>query len=142
MRISPPDNAPTLGIASQDTHTVDAARSAVILSMHPATISFDEVVAANQTLAAYTVVGKNAAGELVPAVLGTTPAIGILPVAVTSGAAPLPGVPTWRSGHFDSDQLVWDATYATTQQRVRAFEGAPTPTTIRIGRVVTATPTS
>lgn len=142
VQIANPLLSPTLGIASQDSHQIAATQPAVILSSNPPTVSFDEILAPNQTLAAYTVVGKNAQGQIVPAVLTTTPAIGILPVAVTSGAAPLPGVNVWRQGNFAREVIVFDASYATPAQRQNAFEGAPSPTSIRLGAVRTWTPTT
>lgn len=87
----------------------------------------------SQTLAQFTVVGLSG-GKIVPAVLGTTAAFGILCHAATSGAAntTVRGE-VWYSGCFNigSDGvLIWDASYDTVAKKAAAFIGASTPTTI------------
>lgn len=141
MTITIPNQEATVGIASQWSDTIDPGLGALFLSSHPSALPMDYLVAANQNLAAFTVVGFNANKELIPAVLGTTPAIGVLAVAITTPASgPLKGAPTYRSGHFNHKRLVWDATYNTEAKKIMAFEGAPTPTQIRIGAPETYTP--
>ena len=93
--------------------------------------SYPFVVAPNQTLVLGQVVGFNGSGQIIPAVLGTTPAIGVMTQAVTTGSTvDGSGVPVWRSGCFNRLALVFDASYGTTSQQFHAFEGASSPTQI------------
>lgn len=83
----------------------------------------------------FTVVGKNAQGQLVRATWNSNPALAIKPVGVLAHAASLgasgAGTGTfWYSGCFNIDALVWDASFDTDAKKLAAFEGSPTPTTI------------
>lgn len=95
-------------------------------------------LANNTTVARFTVVGRNAAGKIVPAVRGSADAaddikpVGITAYAASLGASGEANVPVFYSGCFNPDALVWPASYTTEAQKLAAFEGAPTPTTIRI----------
>lgn len=90
----------------------------------------------SSTLELFRVVGfeGNVAGaKLVPAVLGTTAAIGVMAHAVTAGASGVVPGHVWRIGVFNigtDSPLVWDATYNTIAKKKAAFEGAPSPTRI------------
>jgi Bacteriophage lambda head decoration protein D len=140
MAIEIPNQEHTVGIPSQWKDTIAAPLGALFLSMHPAALTFECVIAANQDMKANTVVGFNGDKEIVPAVKGTVEAIGVLPIAVKTGAAPLVGTGIYRAGHFNHKRLVWDASYATDGDKLMAFEGAPSPTQIRIGTPKSYTP--
>lgn len=91
-------------------------------------------VAADQELKQFEVVGLTA-GKLVPAVKGgATPVtpIGIVTQAVTGASDGTTTVPVLYAGCFNPDALVWDASYATDEDKRSAFEGAPAPTQIVI----------
>ena len=95
--------------------------------------SYPFPVAINQTLVLGQVVGLNASGQIIPAVLGTTPAIGVMTQGVTTGATlDGSGVGVWRSGCFNRRALVFDASYGTSAQQFKAFEGASSPTRITL----------
>ena len=95
--------------------------------------SYPFVVAINQTLVAGQVVGFDGSGHIIPAVLGTTAAIGVMTQGVTTGGTlDGSGVPVWRSGCFNRLALTFDASYGTTAQQFQAFEGASSPTTITL----------
>ena len=141
MPITIPNQEGALGIPAQWSETINANEGALILSSHPPTLTMDYEVAASQTFVAGQVVGFNASRRLIPAVLGTTVAIGIMAHAITTDAsASYKGAKVYRGGHFNHERLTWDATYDTEAKKINAFEGAPTPTSIRIGTPKTYTP--
>jgi hypothetical protein len=89
------------------------------------------------TYAQFLVVGRNASGQLVPAVWNAVDASRVRPIGVLAHAASLGasgnGSGTfWYSGCFNMDALVWPPTFDTDAKRLAAFEGSPTPTTIII----------
>lgn len=80
-------------------------------------------------LPAYSVVGRNAQGELVLATVDTvTPANSIKPVGITTVAvkqgATGRNVPMWRDGMFNPDALNWHSSYTTDLLKKIAFEGS------------------
>ena len=94
-------------------------------------------VLTGQQLAALTVVGKDGAGKLVPATEdGTVKAIGVLPYAVDSTSGDV-ATELYRSGNFNPDLLVWDASFTTAAQKAAAFEGAESPTQIIVTKTQT-----
>ncbi len=77
----------------------------------------------------FSVVGKNAAGELVMAVIDeVTPANSIVPVGITTATikagSSVGNVAIWRDGCFNPDALNWDASYDTDAKKKAAFEGS------------------
>lgn len=86
-----------------------------------------ENVAANTTLAAYSVVGRVgnvAGGALAMATAdGTVKPVGILAHSVLTGAGVTTTATVLKSGQFNADALVWDATYNTELKKKSAFEG-------------------
>jgi len=102
----------------------------LILSDTPGFFTTDEALAASQDIALYEVVGFDGSGNIIPAVLGTTAAIGIAAGAITSGVGENPMIQIIRGGHFNGDMLGWDATYDTDAKMAAAFADAPTPTQI------------
>ncbi|WP_242137026.1 hypothetical protein [Sphingomonas sp. TREG-RG-20F-R18-01] len=89
------------------------------------------LLADNQNLPIYQVVGLDANKKLVKAVFGSVQAIGVMSRSAVSGA----GNTTvkgnvYYSGCFNIDEksvLVWDASYDTETKKAQAFIGAPTP---------------
>lgn len=116
-----------LGIPSQSADTIGAKPAPIFLSSHPEAISFSQVVAASQTLAALTVVGKDANGRLVKATWNATPAnainpIGVLAEAITTDASTsYKGALVWKTGHFNFDRLVWDTSFDTDAKKLAAL---------------------
>lgn len=141
MTITIPNQEGGVGIPSQWSDTIADPLGPLFLSSHPDPLTIDYPVAASQTLGAFTVVGFDASKRLVPAVLGTTAAIGVLAHAITTDATTnYKGAKVYRAGHFNHKRLVWDATYDTEAKKLMAFEGAPTPTQIRVGTAKSYTP--
>lgn len=134
-----PDRSALAGVPSQSAEDITSVDVALFTGSAPAPLTQDLLVAASQTLAAYSLVGFDVNGRLVPALLGTTPAIGILVAAITTSASTTyAGAPVYRGGCFNPDKLVWPASYDTDAKKFAAFNGAPTPTNIIIRRPKTA----
>lgn len=140
MAITLPNTAQSAGVPGQWSETISATAPGLITGNEPAIMTRDHVVAYSQTIAALRVVGLNADGEVVPATWNATPAnaikpIGIAIIAITSGATGAkPGIPLYRAGCFDLDQLGWDASFDTDSKKFAAFEGSATPTNIILRR--------
>lgn len=113
--------------------TEDFTQFDLLLSDTPTFFTEDMTLAASQDIALYEVVGVDGSGNIIPAVEGTTAAIGIAAGAITSGAGENPTIQVIRGGHFNADALVWDASYNTDALQIAAFRGATTPTQIVIG---------
>lgn len=129
MPITPLNGDLTAGIAGHYTETINPSADPLVTGDVPALLVTDEVVLADQTLAALTVVGFDGADKLVPANNTTVAAIGILVYAVdTTGADAVAHV--YRMGCFNPELLVWDAAYSTDALKKVAFEGAPSPSAI------------
>ena len=74
---------------------------------------------AGVALQQWQVVGRDAAtGKIIPAVLGTTEAIGVTVNAVAADKS----VATYRVGCFNPDALIWGASYDTDAKKKTAFE--------------------
>lgn len=116
-----------LGIPSQSSDTIGAKPAPIFLSSHPEAISFSNEVAASQTLAALQVVGVNSAGRLVKATYDADPEVAINPVGVlaeaitTSSSTSYKGALVWKTGHFNLDRLVWDASFDTEAKKLAAI---------------------
>lgn len=127
----------TAGIAGQSADTITPDQVSFLAGDLPALWGKSELVLTNQTLAALTVVGKDVNGKIVPAQADGDPkAIGVLAYAVDSTGGDVTAE-VYRSGHFNPDELVWDASFTTDALKAAAFEGSPSPTQI----VVTKTRT-
>lgn len=138
-----PDRTFDAGVPAQWSDDFAVTPEGFIVGEYPTQFVQDIPVALSQTLAAYTVVGLDASGNVIPAVLGTTPAIGILMYPVTTGASgDLPGGRVLRSACINPDfgSLVWDASYVTDADRLNAFEGAPSPTQFVLRKLAHYTP--
>lgn len=120
----------TAGIAAKSSDTITAQEEALVTGDAPAQSWMLLPAAAAQTFTARQVVGLNGSGKLIPAVLGTTQAIGYVvyaPDAVTVLDQP---ISVMRQGVFNPNLLTFDATYNTAEKKRLAFEGAPSPTSI------------
>ena len=131
-----PDRSWDIGVPKKETHDFGVTAHGLIIGETPPQFTVDMVTAYSQTLAAYTIVGQNAAGEIIPAVWNADPevavqAIGILLYPVTTGASGTkPVARVLRSGAINPlyAGLVWPASYNTEAKKMNAFEGAPSPT--------------
>lgn len=129
------------GVPAQGSDSFVPLQEGLITGEYPTQFVEDIPVAANQTLAAYTVVGLNGAGAIIPAVSGTTQAIGILIEPITTGAsATLSAGRVLRSACLNPDKLVYDASYNTAALKLNAFRGAPAPTQIVMRGLTRVTP--
>lgn len=131
MAITPRNGDLTAGVAGSWSDTINAAPDAWRTGDNPPVVTTDELVAASQDIPARTPVGFNGSGALVPAVLGTTAAIGITVYAVVTGAGDTTvrtGV--YRQGTFNPELVNWPASYDTAEKKRQAFAGAPSPTAI------------
>lgn len=129
--ITPPDFAKLAGIPAQSSDQIFRLPEGLITGDYPAKSNEDMTVAASQTIPAYTPVGLDGSGNIVPAVAGTTPAIGFaVHDIVTPAGTPLKAWPIYRTGVFNPDFLNWPASYTTAELKMEAFRGAPSPTQI------------
>ncbi|MDQ0317717.1 hypothetical protein [Amorphus orientalis] len=89
-------------------------------------------VKADEELKKFQVCGRDSNGDVVPAVKDTVQASLICTQAVTGATDGTTTAPFFYAGCFNPDALVWDASYATDEDKRAAFEGAPSPTQILI----------
>lgn len=138
--INPAVYADKAGIPSQSSDTITVALEGLVTGDYPAMLTEDMTVAASQTIAARTLVGLDASGNIIPAVLGTTAAIGFCLIDIaTPGSGGLKAYPIVRSGVFNPDLLNFDATYNTDEKKLEAFRAAASPTQIVLRRPKTGT---
>jgi hypothetical protein len=135
MALSPKNGDLGAGIAGQWSETLNREADSIVAGDAPAMVATDMSIATGQDLAAYEAVGYDGSGNLIPAVEGVTAAIGIMayPIVTT-------GVVTghvYRIGCFNSDVIVWDASYDDAPKKASAFEGAPSPTQIVLRTIQT-----
>lgn len=125
-----PDRSYTAGVPTQSSDNFAVTPEGLITGDVPAQFTVDIPTAPSQTLAAYTVVGVNASGQVIPAVAGTTQAIGILLYPVTTAAGETNVARVLRAGCINAlwSGLVWNASYNTNALKMNAFNGAPSPT--------------
>ena len=141
-----PDRTFNAGVPSQGSDSFAVLPEGMIVGEYPAQFVEDKPTAFSQNLAAYTVVGLNAAGEVVRATWNATPAnaikpIGILMYPVVTGASGDKSVArVLRSACVNPDRLVWDATFDTSAKRMTAFEGSPSPTQFVLRKLAHDTP--
>lgn len=122
---------PEAGLAAFEE--LDNYAQAFLLSGdHPRLASYPMEAAEDQVFRQFEVVGYDADGNLVPAVLGTVDAVGVITQALDTTGKSGVTVPTFYSGCFNPDALVWDDSYATLEDKLNAFRGAPTPTQITL----------
>lgn len=139
--LNPPVRAATAGIPTRTDYDVPATHVALMAGDSPEVFVEELIVAANQTIAAYTPVGFDGSGRLVPAVFGATQAIGITIAAITTDSSTsYKGVGVYRGGCFNKAAINWPASYDTDAKKIGAFRGAPTPTSIVVKTPKTYTP--
>lgn len=135
-----PNTSAEIGVPTQGEDIINPGYIPLITGNEPALFQADLTVAASQNIPAYTPVGFDGSGNLVPAVSGTTQAIGItFNAVVTPGSGALKGAPIYRAGCFNPDALNWPASYDTVEKKFEAFRGAPSPTMIELRAPKTAT---
>lgn len=139
--INPKNGDLTAGVAGQSSDIINASPDPLVTGDAPALYTEPLPVDANMVLAAREVVGFSVGGNILPAVDGTTQAIGFVMYAIdtTGEAAGAVEVEVVRGGVFNPDLLVWDASYADDAEKRAAFRGAPTPTNIIIRKPTTMT---
>lgn len=130
MALSPIKGDLTAGVAGKWSETINAQEAALVTGDAPAVSWMLLPAAAAQTFVARQVVGLNGSGKLVPAVLGTTAAIGFITYAPTGATTLDQMIGVTRQGVFNPELLTFDATYNTVENKRLAFEGAPSPTSI------------
>lgn len=130
-----PHNPQDAGIPGQWAEALTTGDKALITGNEPALMQVELIMAASQNIPALTPVGFDGSGRLIPAVAGTTQAIGITVIAsVTDASTNYKGMPVYRMGCFNPDALNWPASYNTDALKFAAFNGAPSPTAIVIRR--------
>lgn len=147
MAYTPVDLASTAGIPGQWSEDLTVLGEGFIVGDTPAVVTVDMLFAASMDIPARTPVGLNAAGELVPALVGSVDPdddikpIGFTVIAVKTGATGAKkAAPVYRAGVFNPALANWPASFTTDALKMGAFEGAPSPTQIVLRPVKTATP--
>lgn len=135
-----PNRAWDAGVPEQWSDNFLVTAEGLITGETPRQFVEDMTAALNQTIAAYTAVGLNAQGDIVPAVNGTTQAIGILVYPVVAGATNKPVARVLRAGCLNPAMIAWPASYDTDEKKLEAFRGAPTPTQIVVRGLSSYTP--
>ncbi|CAM3844411.1 head decoration protein [Agrobacterium radiobacter] len=136
MAINAPYDAHMAGVPRQWTDSINPVAEGLIVGETPAVVTEDMTIAASQTITGvYVPVGFDGSGNLVPAVSGTTQAIGILLRPITTPASPIQGQPVLRQGCVNMDMIAWPASYDTEEKKLEAFRGAPTPSSIVVRKV-------
>ena len=120
----------TAGVAAQSSDILTAQEEPLVTGDAPAQSWMLLPAAAAQTFTARQVVGLNGSGNVVPAVRGTTQAIGYIVYAPSGPTTLGQMVSVMRQGVFNPNLLAFDASYGTAEQKRLAFEGAPSPTSI------------
>lgn len=106
-------------------------QSFLLAGSEPELFSYPFTVAANTTIAQFQVVGLNSSGQIIPAVSGTTQAIGVATQAITTASGDTSkSIPVFISGHFNTGALVYDSSYDSVAKKEKAFFGATAPTQI------------
>lgn len=131
----PTNMAQLAGFPSQWSDTIAPVAEGLIVGETPAVVVQDMVMAASQTILAYTAVGFDGSGNLIPAVSGTTQAVGITLYDIVTPGSPVQGVPILVQGCLNKDMITWPASYNTDEKKLEAFRGAPTPSSIVVRKV-------
>lgn len=135
MAIQAPYLAHQAGFPGQWSDEINPVREGLIVGETPAVVTVDMTIAASQDIPEYTPVGFDASGDLIPAVSGTTQAIGITLYPIQTPTSPVQGIPVMIQACLNKDMLNWDASYDTDEKKFEAFRGAPTPTSIVVRKV-------
>ncbi|MGR9169634.1 head decoration protein [Rhizobium sp. KDH_Rht_773_N] len=133
--ITPPNYADQVGIPYQSSDTIAVALEGLLTGDTPPQGGEDMTVAANQNIPARTPLGLDGSGNIVPAVFGTTQAIGFCLIDIVTGvSSTLTGYPIRRLGVYNPNLLNWHASYDTEEKKLEAFRGAASPTQIIMRR--------
>lgn len=131
MAVIPASGDP--GVAAATVATVSTSRLTPFYSdtPQPAVDHFEAIDDSDYEL--YQVVSVDvAAGTVIPAVLGTSEANGVMAMKVTGDSGGGPQAAVYRQGHFIMDQLIYDATYDTDAKKLNAFLGQETGATLLV----------
>lgn len=135
MPINVPYRAQSAGIPSQWSDTINPALEGLIVGETPAVVTEDRTFAASQTIPAFTPLGFDGSGNLIPAVFGTTQAVALSLIDMVTPAGAVKGGPVLTQGCLNRDMIAWPASYDTDEKKLEAFRGAPTPTSIVVRKV-------
>lgn len=132
--------AQSAGVPSQWEDQILPVPEGLICGETPAVVVTDQTMAANTTIAAYTPVGFDDSGNLVEAVRDSVdPADDVAPIGITlkdhATGGTVEGVPILRAGCLNRDLINWPASFDTDAEKLAAFEGAPSPTSIVVRKV-------
>lgn len=100
----------------------------------PLPVTEDFPVKASSDLAAFSVVGLDADGNLAMAKTTSTAVVplGVLTMAAKTASGETTRAAIYRAGNFNPAALVWHADYDSDAKKAAAFRGSPTPTNIVI----------
>lgn len=122
----PQEDAGMAMAATEDFKTIPLFTGDTPVTTTPEIVA--DAVVASVDLPAYSVVGRDGNGKLVKATWNATPASGVPAVGVTTATvkagATAKNVAMYRSGMFNPNALVWDASYDTDEKKRLAFEYA------------------
>ncbi len=141
MPITPQNGDLNAGVAAHSSEVINPSPDPLITGDAPALSATDEVVATGVVLPALSVVGFDANGEIVEALIDTAnpansiQAIGVLVYDVDASGGAV-GAAVYRQGVLNPDRLNWHASFATDADKRKAFEGAPSPTSIILRKPV------
>ena len=94
-----------------------------------------DAVIASADLPANSVVGRDSTGKLVKATYDADPEVAIKPVGITTATgktgSTAKNVPMYRTGCFNPEALIWDASFNTAEKKRLAFEGTGADIIIR-----------
>lgn len=133
--ITPSNMESLAGIPRQSSDTINPTPTGLFVGETPAAVTEDMTFALSQTIPALTPVGFDGSGNLVPAVSGTTQAVGLTLTEMVVGGTTVLGGPVLRAGCLNMDMLNWPASYNSVEKKLEAFRGAPTPTSIVVRKV-------
>jgi len=126
----------SLGIPATYSAAPRPPYGGLLLGSSPLPVVVDRIVAASQTIPAFTPVGLDGNGRLVIAEEDGNPkAVGITLTEVTTTASTdYKGVPILVQGAVDYDVVAWPSDFDTAAKRFRAFDSSPSPTAIVVKR--------
>ena len=133
MPINTPYLAHQAGFPGQWSDSINPSHEGLIVGETPTTATRDMELAADTTFLLYQPVGYAAgdSGPLVPAT-DAIQAIGITLYPIVTGALPAVGVPILYSACLNMDMLAWPASIDTEAEKLRFFDGAPSPSQITV----------
>ena len=121
--ITLPQGAP--GIASFATETIGNSEEPRFGDAPASTTTVN--VGPNVNLPLYAVVSYDGTTIALADQATAGSAYGILTAPVVTAAGENTTVDVYRSGHWDTNALVWDASFTTDEQKIKAAEGGASP---------------